>query len=180
MSWVLKLGGSQYTDARLKKVIGHASAFNPPPVIVPGGGPFADQVRRAQKRWAFADETAHKMAILAMRQYGELLADLGQIQVAEGHRLSPPCVWLPDMNEQYEPADWTFTSDSIALHLAKVIGAECVVLLKAVCDEPLEKLVDEQFIQLAKSVDTRIAVVDVDAWLGANNLDDLRAYAVKV
>ena len=37
-------------------------------IIVPGGGAFADQVRRAQQHWQFDDITAHHMAILAMQQ----------------------------------------------------------------------------------------------------------------
>ncbi len=35
-------------------------------VIVSGGGPFADQVRDAQKRWKFNDQQAHQIALHAM------------------------------------------------------------------------------------------------------------------
>ena len=45
-------------------------------VIVPGGGPFADEVRRADRRFSLGESPAHWMAILAMDQYAYLLATL--------------------------------------------------------------------------------------------------------
>ncbi|UCH06015.1 MAG: uridylate kinase, partial [Candidatus Thorarchaeota archaeon] len=43
-------------------------------VIVPGGGPFADNVRELQVALNASDSSAHWMAILAMEQFGELLS----------------------------------------------------------------------------------------------------------
>ena len=45
-------------------------------VLVPGGGPFADAVRVAQRRQRFDDASAHRMALLAMEQYGLMLTGM--------------------------------------------------------------------------------------------------------
>ena len=45
-------------------------------LVVPGGGVFADAVREQDKKFGLRSGTAHWMAILAMDQYGHLLADL--------------------------------------------------------------------------------------------------------
>ena len=42
-------------------------------VLVPGGGPFADAVRDADRTLGLGSDTAHWMAILAMDQYAHLL-----------------------------------------------------------------------------------------------------------
>ena len=72
-------------------------------VVVPGGGSFADEVRRADRRFALGESAAHWMAILAMDQYGHLLADLapGSMLVRRRSELVPgrlnilaPSAWL--------------------------------------------------------------------------------------
>ena len=44
-------------------------------VVVPGGGPFADAVRDFDRSLGLSPHTAHWMALLAMDQYGHVLAD---------------------------------------------------------------------------------------------------------
>jgi len=86
VKYIIKVGGSLYYRPELKRVLAHAAGLMKAPhsaVIVPGGGPFADQVRRAQQRWPIADGTAHDMALLAMRQYGLMLAALSDLPAAE-------------------------------------------------------------------------------------------------
>jgi dihydroneopterin aldolase len=72
---VVKLGGSMAGAAELGVWIAALVDSTLPLVIVPGGGPFADQVRDAQKRMGFSDKAAHAMAILAMDQFGHVLLD---------------------------------------------------------------------------------------------------------
>ncbi|MET0081342.1 MAG: amino acid kinase, partial [Candidatus Thiodiazotropha lotti] len=73
--WVVKFGGSLYDADNLKEWLrlftDHSSL-----VVVPGGGPFADQVRKAQTQVGFDDSTAHAMALQAMEQYGRMLCGL--------------------------------------------------------------------------------------------------------
>jgi 5-(aminomethyl)-3-furanmethanol phosphate kinase len=63
---VIKLGGSFSADPMLKlwldTIVEHG---NGKVVIVPGGGPYADEVRAAQRCWHFDDAIAHRMALLA-------------------------------------------------------------------------------------------------------------------
>lgn len=106
-------------------------------VVVPGGGRFADEVRRADRRFALADSAAHWMAILAMDQYGHLLAGLasGAVLARSRRELAPgglnvlaPSAWL--LRADPLPHSWDVTSDSIAAWFARVLGARRLMLVK--------------------------------------------------
>ena len=140
---VVKLGGSLHDAAELGGWLA-ALAEAPGPaarVIVPGGGPFADAVRAAQERLGFHDLAAHRMAILAMQQYGLLLQAieprLALLETeAELRILAPGAggVWLPWRLAGLEPgiaAGWDVTSDSIALWLARRLEAPRLLLVKS-------------------------------------------------
>jgi 5-(aminomethyl)-3-furanmethanol phosphate kinase len=108
-------------------------------LVVPGGGSFADEVRRADHRFGLGDSAAHWMAILAMDQYGHLLARLapGAALVRHGHRLKPgrlhvllPSAWLLDADPL--PHSWDVTSDSIAAWVARAAGVPRLMLVKDV------------------------------------------------
>jgi aspartokinase-like uncharacterized kinase len=112
-------------------------------IIVPGGGEFADSVRSLQKTHEFGDVTAHKMALLAMCQYGYLLAGMNsKLYIVDGIDLLPshlgknvPLIWLPTAlidDDSEIAANWDFTSDSIALWLAIKLSATKLVLVKSV------------------------------------------------
>lgn len=140
--WVVKIGGSLGEHPALREWLGHsARAGRGRVVIVPGGGRFADQVRLAQKHWKFDDRIAHRMALLAMHQYGLVFqglepslknARIGQIDnlLRQGETV----VWLPELKELNRagiPADWTVTSDTLAAWLAGKLHAERLVLVKS-------------------------------------------------
>jgi len=135
--WVVKLGGS-LADSDLLPLWLEALAECPGVVVVPGGGPFADAVREAQVRWAFSEQIAHDMAILGMRQYGLMLADLGGLPMAsepaELLEWRDRCaVWLPlpkTLNAAGICASWDVTSDSIAAWLAARLEADNLLLIK--------------------------------------------------
>jgi aspartokinase-like uncharacterized kinase len=110
-------------------------------LIVPGGGAFADAVRRCDARMGLSDTAAHWMAILAMDQYGYMLADLipGSTAVRSLEDAEGPAetggvpVLLPfDLMRQTDalPHSWTVTADSIAAWVAGLAGAHGLVLLK--------------------------------------------------
>ena len=92
-------------------------------LVVPGGAGFADAVRDADRRFGLHAHTSHRMAILAMEQFGWLLSDLipGGVPV-----LLPAGLPLDEL-----PASWDVTSDSIAAWVAHRVGAERLVLVKA-------------------------------------------------
>ncbi len=190
MKYIIKIGGSLYARPELDRVMRHAAGLIKAPhsaVIVPGGGPFADQVRRAQKRWLFPDETAHRMALLAMRQYGRMLAALSDLPAAEQLQKPEPggcTVWLPSEDPaiwlpQNCPApdfDWRLTSDSIAACLAERLGADWLVLVKPVSvaeAESFSDLVDERFCGLVEDSGVRVACVSVLEWLGVRYITDI-------
>jgi 5-(aminomethyl)-3-furanmethanol phosphate kinase len=115
----------------------------PAVVIVPGGGPFADHVRALQKRWRFDDAIAHHMALLAMEQYGRMLAGLqpglrpaaSRREIAQVRRAGVAAVWMPTQMVLADPgiaASWDITSDSLAAWLAGQLRAARLVLVKSV------------------------------------------------
>ena len=108
-------------------------------LIVPGGGPFADAVRAHDRRHGLRPETAHRMAILAMEQFGWALADLipGSARCADVGpvRAGAVSVLLPAaLLAEHDPlpASWEVTSDSIAAWVAGAAGAGRLVLVKPV------------------------------------------------
>lgn len=137
--WVVKLGGSLHDAPALRRWL-HllATAPGPPRVVVPGGGPFADAVRRLQPRLGFDDLAAHRMAILAMQQYGLHLAAVEpRLALAESEaelEAAAAAVWLPWRlagREPAIPASWEVTADSLAAWLAARLSAAVLVLVKS-------------------------------------------------
>jgi len=68
---IVKVGGSLYNQ--IPDLIPVIKASNRPLFLIPGGGPFADLVRRVQ----VDNDTAHWMAVSAMEQYGLFIASFG-------------------------------------------------------------------------------------------------------
>lgn len=153
--WVVKLGGSLASTRALLDwldVLGKPSECGV--VIVPGGGAFADQVRKVQRTWRFNDIAAHRMAILAMRQYGLMLNALcPQIAVTDDietlsacRRKSPAVIWLPDprpLEQAGIPSSWDVTSDSIAAWLAGRLEATHLGLVKSLAVDSAEVNVND-------------------------------------
>jgi len=101
-----------------------------------------------QQRRAFDDGAAHHMALLAMEQYGVMLAGLG------GGKLHPAAtrtgilaalreglvpVWMPTRMVLGRPdiaESWDVTSDSLAAWLAGRLAAGTLILVKSVAVEP--------------------------------------------
>jgi aspartokinase-like uncharacterized kinase len=145
MMAILKVGGSLSHSPALPDLCREISRLGTYHrlLIVPGGGEFADLVRKFYARWQLSETTAHRMAILAMDQYGyllgdlipgaELVADLPAVaQVAPGSRV--PVLLPARLMEQLDPLphSWQVTSDSIAAWVAGALRATLFVLLKDV------------------------------------------------
>lgn len=147
---VIKLGGSLGLNPALARWLTAIQrlAGAQPALIVPGGGRFADQVRRLQQAHGLADRTAHRLALLAMCRYAACLkqccpalSHTGLIDPAElpaalagaGQR---PLLWRPLALLGQEPQglrpDWTHTSDSIALWLATRLHAARLYVIKSI------------------------------------------------
>jgi dihydroneopterin aldolase len=140
---IVKLGGSQASSPRLRDWLDAIAPGAGHVVLVPGGGPFADAVRDAQERMGFDDGAAHRMALLAMEQYGYALAALdGRLEPAadeDAIRRAMAAgrvpVWMPSRMALAAPdiaESWDVTSDSLAAWLAIKLGAGRLVLIKRV------------------------------------------------
>lgn len=146
MEAVIKIGGSlaEYPDALriLCKSIGEMAEKHKF-LVVPGGGEFADVVRRIDKRFSLSALASHEMAILGMDQFGLLLSELIPDAIAIDSldeeidclqsKVVP--VFLPSkMMFREEPleASWDVTSDSIAAEVAYYLESRRLILAKDV------------------------------------------------
>jgi aspartokinase-like uncharacterized kinase len=177
---VVKLGGSLAHSDELPKWLDVVATNGAGRVVlVPGGGPWANQVRAAQKREGFDDRVAHRKALRAMEQFGKSLAgmranlvpssSLAEIhEVLHGYGIP---VWMPfDMvvADKSIPESWDITSDSLAAWLAGGLNASALLLVKSLkIDGPqpgVEEMmrrgwVDPAFAKFTSGVDFRIVLL---------------------
>jgi 5-(aminomethyl)-3-furanmethanol phosphate kinase len=144
---VVKVGGGlarKAGDGALRALcgaIGDAGAHHPL-LVVPGGAAFAEAVREHDSRFALRPATAHRMAILAMDQFGWLLcdlipgalpcADLATARAAAARGRTPVLLPAALLADDPLPASWEVTSDSIAAWVAGAEHAARLVLVKPV------------------------------------------------
>jgi aspartokinase-like uncharacterized kinase len=140
---VLKLGGSLLSQTILQQWLSLANQKGKGQlIIVPGGGVFADQVRKTQKYWQYNDGIAHQMAILAMHQMALLFQGLcTELVLVREIDLIPKkllqnkvLIWLPEISELDAlaiPATWDISSDSLAIILAKQLNVKATFLIKS-------------------------------------------------
>lgn len=101
-------------------------------IIVPGGGVFADEVRRAYRKFKLSEDTAHWMAIMATNQFGLLLSELTGFEALEILDKNRTFIFLPFRmfwEEDPLPHSWDVTSDSIAAYVAWKASAQRLVIL---------------------------------------------------
>ncbi|MDY6964501.1 MAG: amino acid kinase [Halobacteriota archaeon] len=131
MRVVVKIGGSLIDHGR--EIIDHlayySSASGSEIIVVPGGGPFSDVVRKHSDDLTL--DTAHWMAILAMNQFGLFLSDRTKSkviesfdQLGEGVLILLPYKLLKEIDPL--PHSWRVTSDTIAAWVAVQLEAELI------------------------------------------------------
>lgn len=139
---IVKLGGSHALEPHLRDWLAMLARCRGRAIVVPGGGLFADQVRRMQAAMGFDDRAAHQMALLAMEQFGAAIcslepalvpaASLPQLRKTLRARRTP--VWMATKMAldaaDCVPSSWDVTSDSLAAWLARRIGSRRVMLVK--------------------------------------------------
>jgi aspartokinase-like uncharacterized kinase len=156
---VVKVGGAiiPYPGALdlAMRALESAAARGDSLLVVPGGGPFADAVRRVDRALSIESHAAHWMAILAMDQHAHLLVSRGPSATLIEHpdeaadvlrrRELPvlaPYRWLRAADPL--PHSWDVTSDSIAAWVAGQVHASRLLLVKPVTGEAAA-LVDAYF-----------------------------------
>lgn len=154
MQWVIKLGGSLYASKYLPewlRILSNCNHHNL--IIVPGGGPFADQVRAADEKFSLKPEISHNMAVLAMQQYAYMLQSLcpklvladSQDEIKQHWQNSSTVIWEPYPMVRDEcalQASWQVTSDSLAAWLAHYLSADRLSFIKS--DELVSQHADMQ------------------------------------
>ena len=161
--YVVKFGGSLFNGGRLGDWIHHLNrwAQGKCVILVPGGGEFANIIRRLQAACQMHDEIAHELALGAMRQSGEIISRLCERapsfkslrQLESMVDDNGIYLWVPSSEEfraTNMPRNWSVTSDSIALWMAIRLGAVELILLKSVNPPP----------------------TDIDAWAESDFVDD--------
>jgi aspartokinase-like uncharacterized kinase len=142
MEAVVKVGGSLAKDtAILERLCQELSrlAETYKVVVVPGGSEFADTTRKLDKEFNLSNTVGHKIAILAMDQYGLLLSDIAPNSIISysleeikqsTKRILP--ILLPSAHMfREDPLEhsWDVTSDSISAYIASLLHAEKLVLV---------------------------------------------------
>jgi 5-(aminomethyl)-3-furanmethanol phosphate kinase len=182
---IVKLGGSLAYTPQCAAWLDILEKWAGSLILVPGGGPFADCVRKAQSAMGFGDFAAHRMALIAMGQYGIALAShSGAFMLASGRAeldRALGCgkipVWLPEkmvLGEEAVPASWEVSSDSLAAWLARACGACRLLLIKSLdidscsVDElAVRKIVDPAFPVYAAKARATIWVAGPSSLVGA-------------
>ena len=188
MSWVIKLGGSLLETAALPACLVAVDRYAGPVVIVPGGGPFAEQVRIAQSQWHFDDVAAHRMAILAMQQMALLMhslrpeyaivGDIGRLRSAG--QTQSALIWSPQIEQLDEAgiaASWDITSDSLAAWLAGRLDADELIIVKSaqipdqtnLQDLQQQGIVDAAFQRFTVQPNYKITVINKDCFLSRHD-----------
>lgn len=131
-SLVLKIGGSLYDWPDLGSKLArwldaqHTSELR----IVPGGGAFAEIIRRSDAIHHLGDESAHWLAIRAMTLAGDFLSRV--CPPIREHLIDPVKFCHDDERRTGAlPHTWDVTSDSIAARAAEVLGGNLILLKSA-------------------------------------------------
>ena len=188
---VVKLGGSSASSPDLYRWVKALEQTNIAMVVVPGGGPFANTVRRYQPKLGFDDRAAHEMAILGMEQFGLALISLSSRMVRARDREDIETaieagripVWLPRDVALTAPdiaQDWSVTSDSLAAWLARRLSAGHLCLIKQIdVPEGIDinalvgaKIVDETFAEQLGDMSTVYVAGPGDLPTAAMRLSD--------
>jgi aspartokinase-like uncharacterized kinase len=180
---IVKVGGSLFElpdlAERLRRWLAMQSrAIN---VLIAGGGPLADQVRRWDQQFELGEEKSHWLCVDVLDVTAQLLkALLAEAPICwtytelhnalraggQGSIVFPPAAFLRSAEAQFAglplPHSWDVTSDSIGARLAEIVGADELVLLKSLLPEPYHdaaelagEYVDRHFFQAARNVQAR-------------------------
>jgi aspartokinase-like uncharacterized kinase len=144
---IVKVGGSLYNQ--IPDLIPVIKSSKRPLLLIPGGGPFADLVRRVQ----VDNDTAHWMAVSAMEQFGLFIASFG---ISTTDAIITPLtttVFLPYRYLRLTdplPHTWDVTSDTIAAWVAHGLHLD-LLLLKSVDGIFINGIFQEQVIRPVKT-----------------------------
>ncbi len=163
MEAVLKVGGSLANNSTgLTRLCQELSTLAKAHriAIVPGGGECADTVRRLDKTHRLSDVVAHRMAILAIDQYGFLLSDIAPKaylfrsleEISKSAKGTLPIILPSKIMFRKDPLEhsWDVTSDTIAAYIAQLLHAEKLILVTdvdGIFSEDPKKTLDAKLVE---------------------------------
>ncbi|ATW24050.1 hypothetical protein [Candidatus Formimonas warabiya] len=153
---MIKLGGSliHHENGEILRRLGSSISqlsTQVPFLIVPGGGPFADTVRRYGKQLHLSEETCHFMALTAMDQYAFLVKEfippsiltdlsstpsLADLPITREPQILLCARFLSQISSDRLPRSWDVTSDSLAAYLAGQLNPSLLIILKSTDIDP--------------------------------------------
>jgi 5-(aminomethyl)-3-furanmethanol phosphate kinase len=150
---LIKVGGSLLDWSELPRRLiqfleqRHSQEPDFRPVLLCGGGPFAESVRRLDRTHHLGDFAAHRLAIQAMDLASTVLlcllpgalgmdriAALEEEMAADDIPLLVPSLTLDELESRQPsplPPSWDVTSDTLAAWIASQLQARSLVLLKS-------------------------------------------------
>ena len=140
---VVKVGGSLYDLPELRSRLQNWLLQTPNALLVPGGGPTADLVRRFDQTHGLGEEQAHWLALCALKLNAHFLAKLlpsarvidNPEHATAGIAILNAYSFLGDEAESCRegrlPHCWAVSSDAIAAQAAVVAEADRLILLKS-------------------------------------------------
>jgi len=154
---VVKLGGSLMDMPDLVERFNQwrFGALSHQLLLVVGGGRAADVVRQWDSMHQIGEEAGHWFAIRAMQlnthlvqaifPSSQMVYDRPGAEAAwrvKAMAIVDPHLWLRtnEMNGLTSPHVWSFTSDSIAAHIANQLGAERLTLMKSTIDDDIDDI----------------------------------------
>ncbi len=192
---ILKLGGSLLTRPKLLQqwLVLASEQGQGQLIIVPGGGVFAEQVRRLQTTLSYDDRTAHYMALLAMQQVAllfkgwvqELMIVSNMADIIPVLKQQQVVVWSPlaeELDAHCIPASWDISSDSLAAWLATQLRAKQLLLVKSIklpkqytCAQLVQQgILDSAFMRFIQNSDLAIQCIEKNDFLTLQ--DGLKSY----
>ena len=142
-AWAIKVGGSLFDSKYLMDCLASINKHkNKKIIIIPGGGPFADQVRLADEKFCLEPHHSHNMAVLAMQQFSYVLASMNSEfilantaeKINQAWNASKVVIWEPYLmisDQCTLDKTWDVTSDSLAAWLANELGMRNLLLIKS-------------------------------------------------
>lgn len=170
---VIKLGGSLLTlpdlGDRLRYVLARCTPWSP--LIVPGGGLMADQIRHLDRVHCWPEAISHELAMCTLSVTArivatfdprfEVVSSLPQARMSWDRKRIPILDPVPMSGLLSLPAGWEVTSDSIAASVACQFSSHRLWLLKSVdlpdpiptvSDAAASGLIDRHFPCIAAAV----------------------------
>ena len=163
---VVKLGGSLLDLPNLPDRLGtYLQTLGSAHVaLLVGGGCAADLARQWDQLHHVGEEAGHWLAVRAMQFNMHLISRvLPNCRIAASPTairsawdqtaiaLIEPLEWV-QMHDEQIPHRWTFTSDSIAAHVAVTLSADQLTLLKSALPGDARRIIDEEFKQASAEI----------------------------